>query len=130
MTSAIYTSIGAFIIVWLSLHVIKIRTAKNIILGDGEDDELITAIAAQMNAVEYIPIALLLLFALEYNHAHLILVHILGIALIVGRIVHAKGLLSSVLKTRVLGMQITIWTIIALAVINILYLLYELILII
>lgn len=129
MTSAVYASIGAFIIVWLSLNVIKVRTAKNIILGDGEDDELIAAIAAQLNAVEYIPIALLLLFALEYNNAHLILVHILGIALIVGRIIHAKGLLSSVLKTRVLGMQITIWTIIALAVINILYLLYELTLI-
>ena len=129
MTSVIYASIGAFIIVWLSLHVIKIRTAKNIILGDGEDNELITAIAAQMNAVEYIPIALLLLFALEYNNAHLILVHILGITLIAGRIIHAKGLLSSVLKLRVLGMQITIWTIIALAVINILYLLYELTLI-
>lgn len=129
MTSAIYASIGAFIIVWLSLNVIKIRTAKRIILGDGEDEELQTAIAAQINAVEYIPIALLLLFSLEYNNAHLILVHVLGIALIAGRIIHAKGLLSSVLNTRVLGMQITIWTIIALAVINILYLLYELILI-
>ena len=126
MTSVIYASIGAFIIVWLSLHVIKIRTAKNIILGDGENDELKTAIAAQLNAVEYIPIALLLLFALEYNNAHLILVHALGIALISGRIIHAKGLLSNVLKTRVLGMQITIWTIIALAVINILFLLYQL----
>ena len=126
MTATIYASIGAFIIVWLSLHVIKIRTTKKIILGDGQDEELEIAIATQMNAVEYIPIALLLLFSLEYNNAHLILVHILGIALIAGRIIHAKGMLSSVLKTRVLGMQITLWTIIALASINIVYLIYGL----
>ena len=126
MTSAIYASIGAFIIVWLSLGVIKVRRTKRISLGDGNDEDLKTAIAAQMNAVEYIPITLLLLFALEYNNAHLILVHILGILFIVGRIIHAKGMLSSALGTRVLGMQITLWTIIGLAIFNILYLIYGL----
>lgn len=126
MTSAIYASASAFLIVWLSLNVIKVRTAKRIILGDGHDEELLTAIAAQLNAIEYIPIALLLLFSLEYNDANLIIVHALGIALIIGRIVHAKGLLSSNLDARVLGMKITIWTIVGLAATNLIFIPYGL----
>ena len=125
MTSAVYASIAAFIIVWLSLNVIKVRTAKQISMGDGGDQDLITAIAAQFNAIEYIPIALLLLFSLEYSNANLILVHALGSALIIGRVIHAKAILAGNLKSRVLGMQITIWTIIGLAIANILYLLYN-----
>ena len=126
MTSAIYASASAFLIVWLSLNVIKVRTAKRIILGDGNDEELLTAIAAQLNAIEYIPIALLLLFSLEYNDANLIIVHALGIALIIGRIVHAKGLLSGNLDARVLGMKITIWTIVGLAATNLIFIPYGL----
>ena len=126
MTSAIYASVSAFLIVWLSLNVIKVRTAKRIILGDGNDEELLTAIAAQLNAIEYIPIALLLLFSLEYNDANLIIVHALGIALIIGRIVHAKGLLSGNLDARVLGMKITIWTIVGLAATNLIFIPYSL----
>lgn len=126
MTSAIYASASAFLIVWLSLNVIKVRTAKRIILGDGNDEELVPAIAAQLNAIEYIPIALLLLFSLEYNDANLIIVHALGIALIIGRIVHAKGLLSGNLDARVLGMKITIWTIVGLAATNLIFIPYGL----
>ena len=125
MTSVIYASLAAFLMVWLSLKVIKIRRSNKISIGDGGIDDLTIAIAAQSNAVEYIPISLLLLFALEYNQANMIAIHLLGAALIIGRIVHAKGLLSSNLKQRVLGMQITIYTLLALASANFIYLPYE-----
>ena len=110
MTSVIYASLSALLIVWLSLNVIKKRHSNKVSTGDGGVDDLKLAIAAQSNAIEYIPIALLLLFALEYNKANTIIVHFLGLSLLVGRIVHAKGMLSSSLKTRVLAMQITIYT--------------------
>ena len=125
MTSVIYASLAAFLMVWLSLKVIKIRRSNKISIGDGGIDDLTIAIAAQSNAVEYIPISLLLLFALEYNQANMLAIHLLGAALIIGRIVHAKGLLSSNLKQRVLGMQITIYTLLALAIANFIYLPYE-----
>ena len=125
MTSAIHASIGAIIIVWLSLNVIKVRTATHILLGDGGNEQLKTAIATQLNAVEYIPIALLLLFALDYNNANLIIVHALGIAFLVGRVIHAKGLLSGKLNARILGMQITIWTLIGLAAANLIFIPYS-----
>ena len=125
MTSVIYASLAAFLMVWLSLKVIKIRRSNKISIGDGGIDDLTIAIAAQSNAVEYIPISLLLLFALEYNQANMLAIHLLGTALIIGRIVHARGLLSSNLKQRVLGMQITIYTLLALAIANFIYLPYE-----
>ena len=122
MTSAIYASLGALLIVWLSLRVIKLRHRERVSLGDGGNDELRAAIAAQANAVEYIPIALLLLFALEFNEAPTLLVQLLGVTLLTGRVVHAYALLGEHLGLRVRGMQITLWTIIVLALANLGYL--------
>jgi hypothetical protein len=51
-------------------------------------------------------------------------VHLLGVLLLVGRVIHARALLKGDLRRRVLGMQITIWVIIALAVVNLIYLPY------
>lgn len=124
MTSVIYASLSAILIVWLSLNVIRKRRKYQVSIGDGGNEDLMSSMAAQSNAIEYIPIALLLLFALEFNNANSLIVHLSGLALISGRIIHAKGILSSNLKTRVLGMQITIYTIIGLAVINFVYLPY------
>lgn len=124
MTSVIYASFSAFLVMWLSLNVIKKRHANKVSVGDGGNEELQIAMAAQSNAIEYIPIALLLLFALEYNNANILIVHILGLSLIAGRLMHAKAMLSKNLKRRVLGMKITVYTIIGLALINFVYLPY------
>lgn len=125
MTSVIYASVSAFLITWLSLNVIRKRRENRVSIGDGGNLELKTAIAAQSNAIEYIPIALLLLFALEYNEANILIVHFLGLSLIAGRIIHARGIISDTLNVRVLGMQITFFTIIMLAITNLIYLPYE-----
>ncbi len=124
MTSVIYASLSTLLIVWLSMNVINKRREHRVSIGDGGNEALATAMAAQSNAIEYIPIALLLLFVLEYNHANLLLVHGPGIALIVGRVIHAKGMLAAKPKKRVLGMQITLFTLIGLAIINLVYLPY------
>jgi uncharacterized protein len=58
---------------------------------------------------------------LELNGAHMALVHSGGIALLVGRLVHARGLLAENLRYRVLGMQVTIFTLIGLALANVGY---------
>ena len=120
-----YGSISGFIIVWLSLNVIKTRLERNIIIVDGEDTRLRIAIAAQLNAVEYIPIALLLLILLEYNGANLVVVHIFGLLLITGRVIHASAILTENMNNRVRGMQITIWVLIGLAIANLLFLPYD-----
>jgi len=125
MTSAIYASISAVIIGWLALNVVKLRRKHRINIGDGDNKELICAREAHYNAAENIPIALLLLFALEFNGATLILVHLLGLALITGRIIHARAMIDKNLKQRVMGMQVTFYTILGLAIANVIYLPYQ-----
>ena len=125
MTSAIYAVISTCILVWLTFQVIKQRRTHKVALGDGGKPGLQNAIGAHGNAVETIPIFLILLFALEYNGGHLVLVHILGLLFTAGRIIHALGLLSADLKGRVLGMKLTIFPIIALSVCNLIYLPYS-----
>jgi uncharacterized membrane protein YecN with MAPEG domain len=123
--SSFYAALSALLIVWLSLRVIKLRRAKKVRLGDGGEPELQVAIRAQGNATEYIPISLILLILLELSGAHLALVHSGGIAMLVGRIVHARGLLTGNLRYRVLGMQVTIFTLIGLAFANLGYAVYS-----
>ncbi|WP_341328428.1 MAPEG family protein [Methylotuvimicrobium sp. KM2] len=125
MISSLYAAMLALLIVWLSLRVIKLRREKKVRLGDGGEPELQAAIRAQGNATEYIPISLILLVLLELSGAHVALVHSGGIAMLVGRILHARGLLTESLRYRILGMQVTIFTLIGLAVANLAYVVYS-----
>jgi uncharacterized protein len=122
MITSLYASLAVLLIVRLSLSVIKLRRKNRILVGDGGNEELQLAIRTHANALEYIPITLLLLLTLELNGAPKILIHIFGSTLLVGRIFHAIGLPAKNLKRRVLGMQITIYLLIALAILNILFL--------
>ena len=122
MITSIYASLAALLIVRLSISVIKLRRKNRITVGDGGNEELQLAIRTHSNAVEYIPIALLLLLTLELNGAPEILIHILGATLIIGRIIHAMGLPAKDLQKRILGMQITIYLLMVLAILNILLL--------
>lgn len=124
MVSSFYASLLALWIVWLSLRVIKLRRKKRVPLGDGGDQELLAAIRTQGNATEYLPIAIILLVLLELNGGYFILIHIAGLALIAGRLLHLKALRESNIPYRVRGMQLTLFTIIGLAVVNIAYFIY------
>ncbi len=121
MISSLYAALLALLIVWLSLGVINLRRAKKVSLGDGGEPELQTAIRAQGNATEYIPISLILLALLELSGAHMAIVHFCGSAILAGRLLHAKGLLADNLRYRVLGMQVTIFTLVGLALANLAY---------
>jgi MAPEG family. len=91
MITSIYASLAALLIVRLTLSVIKLRRKNRVSVGDGGNEGLQLAIRAHANAVEYIPIALMLLLTLELNGAPKILIHILGATLLIGRILHAIG---------------------------------------
>jgi uncharacterized membrane protein YecN with MAPEG domain len=118
MISVIYAVISALLIIYLSFEVIKTRRKHQISVGDGDYEELQTAQGAQSNAIEYLPIALILLFLLEYNDASHWIIHLAGIGLVTGRFIHAYGLLNGSMQHRVLGMQITISVLIGLCLLN------------
>jgi uncharacterized membrane protein YecN with MAPEG domain len=122
--SVIYASSLALLFSWLSLRVIGLRRQHRIRYGDGGNQVLVIARSAQSNAAQYIPFALILLFALEVDNAPVALVHTAGVSLICGRLLHAIGILRERLGLRVLGMQITLGTIIGLALINLVYVPY------
>lgn len=119
MITSIYAALAALFIVKLSLSVIKLRRQHRVSVGDGGIEALQLAIRAHANAVEYMPVALLLLLLLELNDAPNMLIHLAGSALLAGRILHALGLPAKDLRKRVLGMQITLYLIIGLAILNI-----------
>ncbi|SFJ77845.1 MAPEG family protein [Methylophaga sulfidovorans] len=121
MITALYASLCALLIVKLSLGVIAVRRQRKIRLGDGGDEELQAAIRAQGNATEYIPITLILMFLLENIVVYNWIIHLAGITLLTGRIIHAIGIKNNDLKKRVLGMKITLYLIIALSILNIVY---------
>lgn len=121
MISSIYAALSALLIVWLSFGVIKLRRAKQVKLGDGNEPELQAAIRAQGNATEYIPISLILLVLLELSKAPVALIHVSGCLIIAGRILHAKALRTDNLRYRVLGMQLTFFAIIGMVIANLVY---------
>ncbi len=124
MVTALYASVLSLLICWLSLQVIKARKKNKVRYADGGVEELQIARTAHSNAVEYIPLALILLFLLETNGANIWLVNLWGMSLLVGRLIHCRGILSQWLGGRVLGMQITLFTMVGLALSNLFYLIF------
>jgi len=120
----IYAALLTLLFVWLSLNVIKLRYRYKIRLGDGNNAALRAAISAQANAAQYIPIALILLLLLELNHAHFLLLHGFGMALLAGRVMHARAIQTDHIPMRVRGMQLTLFTLIGSALANLLLLLF------
>lgn len=84
--------------------------------------ELQTAIRVQGNAVEYIPVALLLLLVMEQNGAQVWMVHVCGVILIAGRLFHSYGLKHRENRWRRTGMAATFTAMILMVLANIWYL--------
>lgn len=122
MITALYASLCALWIVKLSLDVIKLRRQHRVALGDGGHPDLEAAIRTHGNATEYIPITLILMLMLEWMGAFWWLIHLAGIALLTGRLLHASALKHADGKRRVLSMKFTVFLIIVLALLNIFYL--------
>lgn len=122
MITALYASLCALWIVKLSLNVIRLRRQHRVMLGDGGHADLQAAIRTQGNATEYIPIILILMIMLEWAGAFWWLIHLAGIVLLTGRFIHASALKQADGKRRVLGMKFTFYLMIALAGLNIFYL--------
>ena len=107
MITPVYASLLILLIIYLSFKVIGIRHKKKIKYSDQNDSEIIIARTAQSNCLEYSILFLILLSGLELNHTPAWILHILGLTFLIGRLAHAKSVLSDRLKGRVLGMQIT-----------------------
>ncbi len=111
--TAFYASLLAFLFVLLSARVIAQRREARIEIGFGESRELMRRSRVHANFAEYVPFALLLLAFAESLKVPSIALHVLGLALLAGRLLHAYGLSQTphILKWRTLGMVLTLATI-------------------
>ncbi len=91
MVSALYAVLGALLLVKFSFDVVRLRTQYHVGYGDGGFSELQVAIRVHGNAVEYVPIGLILLLFMEMNGAQTWMVHVCGILLIIRRLMHSWG---------------------------------------
>ena len=88
VVTPLYAGLLALWLVGLSLRVIQARRAARVSLGDGGNRPLQRAIRGQANFAEYVPIALLLLLILELSRFSIYVVHLMGIALVIARLLH------------------------------------------
>ena len=84
------------LLIFLSAYVIAGRLKFKVDLGDGDNPDLVQRIRAQANFVEYVPLALILLMLVEYGRVGpKWLPMAMGGSLILGRVLHAQGLIAS-----------------------------------
>jgi uncharacterized membrane protein YecN with MAPEG domain len=128
IVTSVIASVLTIIFVQLSFAVIGLRRKNKVGLGSGGHEDLERAIRAQGNFAEYVPFGIILIGCLELNGAPWWLVIIPGITLIIGRLIHAKGINEPPpdFSKRVLGMKLTFMTLIGLVVMNLAWSLYQL----
>lgn len=90
--TGIYAALAAIIVLVLALRVSAIRYGKHVDLGDGGHPDVLRRIRAHANAIENLPLALLLLLLLELNQTQRLWLHVFGCMLVLGRVLHAFGI--------------------------------------
>lgn len=86
---ALYAGLNAIVLIGLAVQTGRIRAATRVSIGDGGDPRLIRVMRGHANAVETIPMALLLMALVALLGAPAWAIHALGVALTVGRVLHA-----------------------------------------
>ena len=91
----------------LSYNVGRVRGRKRISLGDGGDPEMLAAIRAHANLIEYAPLCLLLIYLASDFHGFW-MTAIISAVLLLARVLHAGGMLDMVPRGRFIGTAGTI----------------------
>jgi len=93
--TVLYAGLNGLLVLVLAGAVMRQRVRAGVEIGDGGSVELLRAQRALGNWAEYVPLTLILMGLLEAQRTSLYLLHALGIALVVGRLLHAWGLWRS-----------------------------------
>lgn len=94
MITALYAGLLTFVFVFLAINVIRVRHQAQIAVGDGGNKILIRRMRVHANFAEYVPLVLVLMALIEVMKGSYILLHVMGLALLIGRISHAYGMSS------------------------------------
>ena len=90
--AALYAGLVGLLLLILAARVSSLRYKLKINFGDGGDRVLQRAIRAHGNAVEWAIPAILLLLSADLTRAPALFLHLCGLAIVIGRVLHAIGL--------------------------------------
>ena len=118
MVTTFYAALCTLLVLFLAGRVIALRFRLRIGIGDGGNHDLQKAVRVHANAIEYLPLALLLLGGMELNGYPDGVIHAFGITLLVSRQQQAWGLsrTSGVSPGRFAGVVLTLLLMVAMAV--------------
>lgn len=116
--TSIYAALATLLLVGLAARIPGLRRRYCVGIGSGDRPDLARAVRAHGNAVENIPIALLLLALLEIQGGHVAALHAAGATTLLGRALHAWGLSRSqgAAAARVWGTGLTWFALLAVTV--------------
>lgn len=114
----LYAALAALLMLALAIRVMWLRDRRGVGLGSGGDADLARAIRVHANAVEYVPLALVLLTLVALAGARPAWLHVYGIVLIAARLLHAFGLSRNPGRSfgRAAGAGLTVLVILAMAI--------------
>ena len=116
----LYAALLGFLLVYLSIRVIRLRRRFKVAIGAGGEAAIERAARVQANFSEYVPIGLILLLLAELQGGEPLVLHGIGLSLLVGRISHGFGVSQAAedYRWRSLGMVLTFVAIVSGAIAN------------
>jgi hypothetical protein len=88
----LYAALCGLLFLLLSARVVQGRVAFKVDIGDGGNQEMQRRIRVHANFAEFVPLALILLYAVQQTGFSAWIVHALGLMLVGARLFHAAGL--------------------------------------
>ncbi|GHD49895.1 hypothetical protein SAMN05216429_112136 [Marinobacter persicus] len=117
--TAVFAAVTGLLLLVLSAHVVKYRLKYRQGLGVNNDPDFEASVRAHANLIEHAPLGLLMLGLAEINGVSATLVYWSGMALVVGRILHAWGMINGrggPHKARMIGILLTWLSILVVAI--------------
>ncbi|MCK0105794.1 MAPEG family protein [Marinobacter sp. S0848L] len=117
--TAVFAAVLGILLLVLSVLAVRFRLKYQIGMGVNDDPVFQATVRAHANLVEYAPVGLIMLAIAELNGVSSTLIYWTGMALVVGRILHAFGMIKGKGKThmaRLFGMVLTWLSILVAAV--------------
>lgn len=115
MVIPFYAALLGLLFFALSVRTLRVRRGLRIAVGDAGNTQMLRAMRVHSNFAEYVPLSLLLIYMFEAAGVWPLLIHALGLALLVGRLLHAYGLSRTRedLRFRIAGTSLTFLALVA-----------------
>lgn len=88
-TVGIYAALNTFVLIWLAVATGQLRGRYKVLIGDGGVPHLVRVLRGHANAVENIPMMMVLMLVAAALGTPAFVLHLLGIVFTVGRVIHA-----------------------------------------